>query len=197
MKKTLIVLLFLAMAAGTASAQIGFSKGLIGGLNLATVGGDNAPGGASSVSNYAAGIFLELNVPGPFSFEANALYSIKGTKWNVGSVTYTDTYGYLDIPILAKYHLPIPMLSSSIYAGPMYSTLLSAKTKQEGGLLPGERDVKSNMTASDFGIVAGVGIGLANIRIDARYDMGLTTLDKAGNFKMYNRVVGIYVGIGI
>lgn len=197
MKKALFLILLLSIVVSTGFAQIGLSKGIIGGLNLATVGGSDAPSGIKSVTAYAAGLYLELNIPGPISFEANALYSMKGSKTEVGSITYTDTYAYVDVPILLKYNLPVPAISPCIYAGPMYSTLLSAKTKQDGGLFPGERDIKDAMAKSDVGAVLGIGLGFSSLRIDARYTMGLSTLDKAGTFKMYNRVVSLYVGLSL
>jgi hypothetical protein len=197
MKKALFLIVLLCIVVSTGFAQIGLSKGLIGGLNLATVGGTDAPGGIKSLTGYAAGLYLELNIPGPISFEANALYSMKGSKTEVGSITYTDTYGYIDVPILVKYFFPVPAISPCIYAGPMYSTLLSAKTKQEGGLLPGERDIKDAMPKSDVGAVVGVGLGFSSLRIDARYNLGLSTLDKSGTFKMYNRVISLYVGLSL
>jgi outer membrane protein W len=195
MKKVLFLILLLGIVVSAGFAQVGVSKGLIGGLNLATVGGDNAPSGVKSVTGYAAGVYLELNIPGPFSFEANALYSMKGAKTEVGSITYTDTYGYVDVPILLKYNFPVPAVSPYLCVGPMYSTLLSAKTKQEGGLLAGERDIKDAMAKSDLGAVVGIGIGFSSLRIDARYNMGLSTLDKNGTLKMYNRVISLYVGL--
>ena len=142
-------------------------------------------------------MYLELNIPGPFSVEANALYSMKGGKQEAGSITYTQTYGYVDVPILLKYHLPVPAVSPCIFAGPMYSTLLSAKSKQEGGFLPGERDVKDALAKSDVGAVVGVGLGFASLRIDARYSMGLSTLDPDGKYKMFNRVISVYVGLSL
>lgn len=199
MKKTFLLILLLAIVISTGYAQlgVGLSKGLIGGLNLATVSGDDVSKDVKSVSTYAAGAFFELRIPGPLSFEANALYSLKGAKTEAGSVTYTDTYTYIDVPVLVKFSLPVPALSPSIYAGPMYSMLLSAKTKQEGGFLPGERDIKDAMAKSDISAVVGIGLSFTALRIDARYSMGLSTLDKDGKLKMYNRVFSVYVGLSL
>jgi len=197
MKKLLFLFLLLAIVVSTGYAQIGLSKGLIGGLNLATIGGADVPSDVKSLTGYAAGVYVDFNIPGPFSIEANALYSMKGAKTEVGSITYTDTYAYVDIPVLLKYDFPVPGVSPCIYAGPMFSTLLSAKTKQEGGLFPGERDIKDAMPKSDIGAVVGVGIVFSVLRVDARYNMGLSTLDKNGNLKMYNRVISVYVGLSL
>ena len=197
MKKVLFLILMLGLVASVSYSQVGFSKGIIRGLNLATLSGADAPSGIKTNTGYAAGLYLELNIPGPFSIEGNALYSIKGGKQEAGSITYTNTYSYVDVPVLLKYHFPVPVVSPCIYAGPMYSTLVSAKSKQEGGLLPGERDVKDALAKSDVGAVVGVGVGFTSLRIDARYSMGLSTLDPNGNFKIYNRVISIYVGLSL
>lgn len=53
------------------------------------------------------------------------------------------------------------------------------------------------MAKSDVGAVVGIGIGFSSLRIDARYNMGLSTLDKNGTFKMYNRVISAYVGLSL
>jgi hypothetical protein len=195
MKKGFYLILLLGVMVSTGFAQIGLSKGFIGGLNLATIGGADVPSGIKSVTGYAAGLYLELSIPGPFSIEANALYSMKGAKTEIGSIAITDTYGYVDIPVLLKFNLPVPAVSPCLYAGPMFSTLLSAKSKQEGGLFPGEYDIKDDMPKSDVGAVVGIGIGFSLLRIDARYTLGLSTLDKTGTAKMYNRVASIYIGI--
>jgi hypothetical protein len=197
MKKVLFLILLLGIVVSTGYAQIGLSKGLIGGLNLATLGGADVPSGVKSVTGYAAGVYVDVNIPGPFSIEANALYSMKGAKTEVGSITYTDTYAYVDIPVLLKFDFPVPAVSPCLYAGPMFSTLLSAKTKQEGGLFPGERDIKDAMPKSDVGAVVGIGIVFSVLRVDARYNMGFSTLDKNGNLKMYNRVISLYVGLSL
>ncbi|MGA3244415.1 MAG: porin family protein [Bacteroidota bacterium] len=195
MRKVLLLVLLIGVVLSTGYAQIGLSKGIIGGLNMATMGGSDVPSGISGVTGYAAGVYLDLDIPGPISFEANALYSVKGAKWTIGSITYTDTYAYVDIPILLKYYFPVPAVSPCVYAGPMYSTLLSAKVKQEGGFLPGERDIKDATASGDVSAVIGVGIGFSSLRVDARYNLGLSSLDKNGTAKMYNRVLSLYVGL--
>lgn len=134
MKKGFYLVLLLGIMVSTGFAQIGVSKGLIGGLNLATVGGDDAGSGVKSVTSFAAGLYLELNIPGPLSFEANALYSMKGAKREAGSITYTDTYSYVDVPILLKYNIPLPAARPYICAGPMYSTLPKREDEAGGGL---------------------------------------------------------------
>ncbi len=196
MKKAALLLLLLGLLVSTSSAQLGISKGIIGGLNLATNSGADVPSGAKSISAYAAGVYLEFNLPGPLSIEAEGLYSMKGSKIEALGVTNTTNAAYVDILVLLKYYLPVPAVSPNLYAGPMYSTLLSAKTKREGtGITSTETDVKSQFASGDFGLVFGAGLEFTAIRIDARYYLGLSALDKDGNLKMYNRVISLYVGL--
>ena len=54
---------------------------------------------------------------------------------NIGAYSYdqktTLTGNYIDIPVLAKFNLPIPLLSPYIEGGVSYGILLSAKEKDE------------------------------------------------------------------
>jgi outer membrane protein W len=129
---------------------------------------------------------------------------VKGSKFDTPGITLfpattsTTTAAYIDIPVLLKFSLPVPVVSPYLCAGPVYSTLLSAKTKREGtGYATTDTDVKDQFAKSDFGLVFGAGISLTSLRVDARYNMGLSSLDKAGNLKMYNRVIALYVGLSL
>ena len=72
MKKISIVVLALCTFTAIATAQIGISKGIMGGLNLSNVGGSDAPTSEKSLTGYAGGIFVEIDLPGPFSIEPEA-----------------------------------------------------------------------------------------------------------------------------
>ena len=196
MKKVAGSIFLLCIITSMAHAQLGLSKGLIGGLNMASIGGSDASTDARTVMGYAGGVFLELNIPGPFSIEAEGLYSQKGSKFSGSVVTITDTYTYADIPILLKYFFPLPVVKPYLYAGPCYSILLSAKRKTESTYYSGgETDIKDMMAANDLGAVVGIGARFSIVRIDARYTFGLSTVDKNGTLKVYNRLAALYAGI--
>jgi hypothetical protein len=197
MKKVVFASLLLLVFSAASFAQLGISKGLIGGLNMASLSGADVSGDAKGVTGYAGGIYLEFNIPGPFSIEPEILYSMKGSKMDLSRYTITDNYSYVDVPVLLKYFLPIPVVRTYLYAGPSYSILLTAKRKTEGSTITNtEVDVKDAMTANDVGAVVGLGVGFSSLRIDARYNLGFTTIDKNGTFKMFNRVAAVYVGLG-
>jgi hypothetical protein len=82
--------------------------------------------------------------------------------------------------------------------------LLSAKRTSDfltaGSFYPsGEIDIKDSMRKNDIGAVAGVGVELSiiGLRTDVRYSYGISTLDKEGKAKVYNRVLSVYFGFGI
>ena len=196
MKKAGFSILLLWIFSSAAVAQLGISKGLIGGLNMASLSGADVSSDAKGVTVYAGGVFLEINIPGPLSIEAEALYSMKGSKIALSNYTVTDNYSYVDIPVLLKYFLPIPVVRTCLYAGPSYSILLSAKRKAEGSYVTNsEADIKDIMTTNDIGAVVGLGVGFSVLRVDARYNLGLSTIDKSGTYKMFNRVAAVYVGL--
>jgi hypothetical protein len=196
MKKAGMATLLILIFSSAAFAQLGISKGLIGGLNIASLSGADVASDMKSMTAYAAGLYVEINIPGPLSIEPEALYSIKGSKADLTRYTVTDTYTYVDIPVLLKYFLPIPVIRTYLYAGPSFSVLLSAKVKTEGSTVTSsEVDVKDAIAAHDIGAVVGVGVGFSILRVDARYNFGLSTVDKNGNNKAFNRVAALYVGI--
>lgn len=196
MKKGGISILLLWIFSSASFAQLGISRGLIGGLNMASLSGADVSSDAKGVTGYAAGLFVEISIPGPFSIEPEALYSTKGAKVDFARYTLTNNYTYIDIPVLLKYFLPIPVVRTYLYAGPSYSILLSAKLKTEGATVTNSQvDIKDATAASDLGAVVGLGVGFANLRVDARYNLGLSTLDKNKTLKMYNRVAAVYAGL--
>jgi outer membrane immunogenic protein len=196
MKKAALLLVLVCVFVSVGFAQLGFSKGIIGGMNIATVSGADVSSDVKSITGYAAGVYLQFSPPGPFAVEAEGLYSMKGSKVDVFGSTSTTNAAYVDIPVLLKFYFPVPVVSPYLCAGPVYSTLLSAKVKTTG-ILSRETDVKDQMASSDFGLVFGAGLSFSSLRVDARYNMGLSALDKDGNLKMYNRVIALYVGLSL
>ncbi len=202
MKKAFCIAALLIFASALAFGQLGISKGIKGGLNFATVGGSDAPPSLSTMNGFAAGVYLELSLPGPLSIQPEVLYSIKGFKLDLGALgSSTNTYSYVDIPVLLKFSLPVPVVKPFIFVGPSLSLLLSAKEKDESPIAgrSGETDIKDVTNKTDFGVVAGAGIKLSlvavDLSIDARYAMGLSKFDKS-DAKIYHRVFAVYLGVG-
>ena len=104
-------------------------------------------------------------------------------------------------PVLVKYYLPTSAVNFNIYAGPSIGFLLNAKLVVESNGSSNETDIKDKTSGTDFGAVIGAGIalplGLVDATVEARYDLGLTTLDKNGKSSVYNRVFALIVGVSL
>jgi hypothetical protein len=114
----------------------------------------------------------------------------------------TMTGDCIDIPVLARFNLPMLVLSPYIEGGVAYSILLSAKSKVETTTnIPGqtsgstETDIKDQLSKSDVSLIVGVGVEFLIVEINARYILGMTKLDKDGLYKAYNRGIMLTAGV--
>ncbi|MGB2868920.1 MAG: porin family protein [Bacteroidota bacterium] len=212
MKKATLTLVVLILATSFATSQ-SLTKGFKGGLNIATLGGadaDNAD--LKSITTFSAGVFFNLSLPGPISIQPEVLYSQKGAKSSVPGLTVTYNLVYVEVPVLLKFNIPLAPgspVKPNIFAGPAVGFLLTAKVKADPPsppALPAETDIKDQTTNTDFGVVFGAGLDIdlvaLQLTIDARYNLGLTTIDKNGNSSgtkadIKNRVMSVNVGIAL
>ena len=209
MKQHLAIILSTIVVAFSATAQVELSKGIKVGLNFATAGGSDAPSSNSSATQYAFGAFVEVRLPYRFSVEPEVFYSLKGRKGTTtaillsgpSSTQVTETLGYLDIPVLLKYYLPLNALDISVYAAPSIGFLLHAKARMESSTTIYEQDILGQRTGTDFGLVIGTGIiiptELVSATLDVRYDLGLTALDNDNSRHKYNRVLQVLIGVSL
>jgi hypothetical protein len=155
----LLVLLLLAAGIGKAQFGFGFGVGVKGGfpftdqLKSHSLGTIPAPS-LSSSDNYIVGPVAELRIPLGFALEVDGLYrkseytSILGpTRTNINASAW-------EIPYMAKWRFPIPLLKPFISGGGAYRTFT---------------DLPSNVGFSHNGWVGGVGLELriARLRLSA------------------------------
>lgn len=198
----------------TAQKSGDITIGVMAGLNDATWSQDPAPGDVTFgyKVGLVAGGFLGVQVNDVFSVEPQALYSQKGTKVKgtgsksslEGSVRIT----YIEVPVLVKYWIPVSdsQVRPFVFAGPDVEFKVSCTA--EGAILAvtGSTDCDKTGTeiklkSTDLGATAGAGIqfkaGNQTVRVDARYTLGLTDINDAGdNRKIKNRAFAATVGLG-
>jgi hypothetical protein len=226
MKKLLIVLVQLLLVVPIAYSQYGIR----GGLALSTVTGDdkslplsiitgvNGSGTIDPISrtgftggvSYKIGLILGLAVePGVYYVQGGAVYEIPNTPMVSDgqpvtvSGKVTQKLDYLQIPVVAKFTLPIPIVSPYIEAGMAYSLLLSANmnydlTASNNGTsqsVSNEQENRGDFSKSDISLVLGVGVEFIIIDVNARLILGESTLDKNGQAKVYNRTFMITAGV--
>jgi len=180
MKKVLLVTVMAVLGLSNVNAQeIHF--GAKGGLNFASISGDNA-GGKDLVTAFNFGVLAEIPISQKFSFQPELMYSGQG----YGFHDKTVALHYLNIPLIGKYYLTKGL---SIEAGPQIGFLLSAKNDNT--------DVKDSFNTFDFGLNFGVGYKLDNgLNFGARYNLGLSDINNIDGFtdKNKNGVFQLSVG---
>jgi len=201
MKRLISALALGFLLTAVSFGQIGF--GIKGGVNFASLGGAEVPSGTRSRTGFAAGGYFEVSLPMLFIIQPEVLYTTKGCIFDQSlsrlgqpvSVTQTNTYSYLEIPVLVKYSLPVPVVKPNLYVGPEVGFLLSAKDKfEETGAQTTETDIKSFIASTDFGAVFGASAHILVADLDLRYTLGLKSTSKAvSTAKVYNRVFSIMV----
>jgi hypothetical protein len=202
MKRILISLVVVVVFTAPLLSQMGF--GIKGGVNLATIGGPDVPSYVKSRTGFSAGAYLEIRLPMLFTLQPELLYSTKGFTTNpydvpvrqLASVTQTEVYSYLEIPVLVKYSLPVPVLHPSLYVGPQVGFLLSAtSTIGAAGVASFETDIKSLLPGTDLGGVVGATVHMLVADVDVRYTFGMKTTTSGFPSSTYNRVWSIMVEI--
>ncbi|SDX41512.1 porin family protein [Aequorivita viscosa] len=199
MKKTLLIII----AAFTLSTQAQETLfGVKAGLNLASIGGDDA-GDAKTRSSFHIGGLVEIPVSEKFSVQPELLYSSQGAKGSeelLGEGVIVESKiksDYINIPIMAKYYL---IQGLSIEAGPQFGFLVSAKAEFElkgpGVLETASMDVKDLFNTFDLGVGLGTSYTLdMGVFFGARYNLGLSNINKdSGDTKNQNNVFQISAG---
>ncbi|MBN9383970.1 MAG: PorT family protein [Chitinophagaceae bacterium] len=167
MKKLALVLTVFTATVFGAKAQIQF--GIKAGANFANV--SNTPGSKTLVS-FNGGALVKIPLVDALSLQPEVVYSGQGAKFDGGKITL----GYVNIPVLAKYTLPVGVFFET---GPQLGILLSAKQKVDGG---SDTDIKSSLKSTDIAWAFGAGYVIPdiNLGVDVRYNLGLTNVIKDG-----------------
>ena len=196
MKRIVIITIMLTLCASMVAAQGITGKGIKVGLNLANVYGDDADmEGADKKMRigFAVGGFLTYSINEMFAVQPELLYSMQGVKYEPSEGDIDGElimkYDYIQIPILAKVNFPMEgKVKPNIFLGPALGINLSAKYEYTDDLgdameamgMDKEGDIE-NVKSTAFGLVFGAGIdyGIGNgkLTFDARYNLGLTTVD--------------------
>lgn len=177
MKKYLLSLAVLLVAGISAKAQ--FTLGLKGGVSVSKLNTDDYA--QSSIAGYqfgafarfGKGLFLEPEIyagskGGKFNYESNGTNAGGDAK-----VRFTT----LDVPVLIGQSFGVSSLNLRVMAGPVYSYVLDRNTSFSNNLGAAYKDL-GDYNNSTLGYQAGVGVDLGNIALDARYEGGLTSINK-------------------
>lgn len=218
MKKTLltvatsVVVAFGVQAQSQPKASAGdFKFGFKGGYNLSSLGGDVED--VKSLSGFHLGAFVEVPVSEKFAIQGEVLYSAQGvkSKYSESEAFLGNTYeyryeskshlNYINVPVFAKYYV---LDKLSIEAGPQFGFLVGAKNKGSeyetmNGVVRADesfnRDIKDGLKTFEFGLGIGASYYFTeNLFAGARYNFGLSNVEKDNDFKVHNNVLQVSVG---
>ncbi len=191
--------------------SIGFKIG----VNISTVVGENLLDEVESKGGLNLGVLYEIPFTEKFSIQPEVNYSSQGGKLVLDG--FINSFGsepnyhqvsknylkYINIPVMLKYCMNEAF---SLCLGPQLGILISAKNETEDtyssfGEEPSvtketfEKDVKGLYNDIDFGLNFGLGYEFKkHYLLDARYNLGLTSINALGNGSIRNSVFQISAG---
>lgn len=165
------------LTSAAAFAQASVALGLKGGLNFANVNTTSVGAAYNSRTGYHAGAFVNIKLT-KLAIQPEFIYSVQGGDAAAGNLEF----GYINIPILLKFYL---IGGLNLQAGPQFGFLSSATS---GGV-----DVKSLYESSETSVALGAGFDISKFVIDARYNLGLSDVDKT-SAEAKNQVFQLSVG---
>jgi len=180
MKKVLLVLVCAASFTAL-NAQGGVRFGAKAGLNLSNITGSDA-GDLKMKPGFHVGAVVTIPVSESFSVNPEAVFSAQGAK-DEDDVKYN--LNYINVPVMATFNTASGFFAQT---GPQIGFLMSAKAKADGESV----DIKEGFKSTDFAWGFGVGFNTqSGFGVGARYNVGLSSLDEAGDAKVKNSVIQI------
>lgn len=204
--KRLMTVLVIAAVVGLAAlpqpAAADVQFGIKAGGNMAKPTGADAQDPLATLKSkvgFTGGIFLAFNFGKVVTIQWEALYTMKGASYVALDDSYADKlYGdYIEIPLLLKIKIPLPVIQPFVFAGPSVGFKLNEKLVSNGEEIPLTEALLKN---NDYGAIFGAGLNLGrNFMLDVRYSMGLQKVistiegDVAPDFKngVWSGTIGI------
>ena len=162
----------------TSASEKGPSFGVKGGVNFATISGDD-DSDPDSRTSFHVGLLGEFPLTDMFSIQAEALYSGQGFKSNIpggivggdGKVEYQ--LDYINVPVLAKIYITTGL---SVEVGPQFSFKVNEEVDSDANADGGDFDV-NEAKDFDFGVAGGLTFQTEmGLFASGRYTYGLTDI---------------------
>jgi hypothetical protein len=176
--KRLTTIFAIALCAGLLAlpqpARAGVQFGLKAGGNMARPTGIDAHDPMATLKNkvgFNGGLFLAFDFGKVVAIQWEVLYTMKGATYVALDDSYTDKLyaDYIEVPLLLKLRIPLPVVQPFVFAGPSVGFKLKEKLEENGEDIP-EALLKNN----DYGAVFGAGLNLGrSFMVDLRYSLGM------------------------
>lgn len=199
MKKTMIALVCMLMAAGTAMAQKTFTFGPKVGVDYTHWWGKNI--NDESALSYQAGVFMEYRASNKFAIAPEVVFAAHNrpkSEWKDWidkdpAIDVITTYhtNYINIPVMFKYYVT-PSLSIDL--GPQFGFKVydryTDKWEERGKEMKEKHDMGHR--SFDFGLGLGATYNFnEKVFVQLRYTLGLVPLYKDGNARNGNAQLSI------
>ena len=179
MKKLIVAVIILF--AGTTAFSQEIDLGIKAGANFATI---TDASGLSNKTGFQAGIFAGVKFTEKVGLQADLLYSQQGAEFDFGEFDLT----YINVPVVLKYYI---VQGLNIQAGPQFGFIVDDEILVDLG------GVTADAKAENFDLSGVVGAGYdfpMGIRLDARYNFGLTEVSKYNGADGKNSVISLALG---
>lgn len=212
MKKVFLAIAAVVLSATTAMAQSEagsvYFKPMVGGTLTTLTKLDDT----KMKLGLVGGAEFGYQISDEFAVTAGVLASMQGAKSkkltftdNGASVTGDGKYNmtYLNIPIMANYYVaPGLAIKAGIQPGFLLKNKLTATYRSGGVEVDFERSSTDGMAKVDFSIPLGISYEISDFVIDARYNLGLTSIYKKETSDFFgvkpkNSVIMLTVGYKI
>jgi hypothetical protein len=191
--KCFIGLIAAILITGIASAQHSSSPagrvnlGVKAGLNLYDVHHNNNTNYDLKVG-YHFGLLGHIHLSKSFAIQPEIVFSTQGANYKTNEVSTKYYLGYLNVPVLLQY-----MFENGfrLQAGPQVGFLIVAKSKNDNNTT----DLKDDLQPIDFAFSLGASYIFppTGFGVDARYNLGLSNINKNGTVHSTNR--GVQLGV--
>lgn len=192
MKSFILTIVVFFSIIGFTNAQ-SFHLGVKGGANVNKLSGQSFKD--QFTFGYHAGLFAEIPLSKKWSLQPEVVFNeVRSDTSSKFSQLYNLNVNrasqiklnYLSVPLLLNYKVAKFL---SLQAGPQYGILI----QQQNNLL---ENGKSAFKNGDFSMLAGVQANIANVRIYAKYAVGLNNInDIDNNDKWKNQSIQLGVGL--
>jgi len=200
-KRAFLVIALLLATALPAAAQNGTTFGVRVGINFANLSIDpeDEEFETKTKTGLVAGGFATIPLNARFAFQPEVLFSMQGASVEEFGEEGSIKLDYLNVPLLASIRLTTGENPVSFLVGPQIGFRTSGKAVFAGE----EEDLEDVLESTDWALVFGVAANIRNFVIDARYNHGLSNINKVevqglddddeGSVK--NRVFAISFGV--
>ncbi len=203
MNKSILFLVALLALLIVASAGAQTKLGVIGGLNIANLSGEDVDGSKIDFSNRTGlgiGGVLDIGLSENVALRFEPMYLQKGaelkdTDPDLGAATFTYKGSYLEVPLFLKIALGTSATRPYLLAGPIIGFNMSTKLGLSAQGVDVEADANEIAKSTDFGLGFGAGVNIPagnnSIFIEGRYALGLSDVSKAGNIELMGQQLAI------